>query len=119
MINLSWITKGNVKSSSDVSIKILKDNRVSIIFRNNTDLTVTTNKKIEIATLNNRMYFRKGKEDGYSISRKNASGSGFVVISGVKQLIDFVEKYKGNYELKYDKGNKLFYIECEVQDEQI
>jgi hypothetical protein len=116
MIELKWITKEDVKSNSDVSIKLLKDNRASIIFRNNTDLTVTTNKKVEIAVLNNRMYFRKGKEDGYSISRKKASGSGFVVVSGIKELICFVGRYKGNYELKYDKGNKLFFIECEVEE---
>lgn len=116
MIDLKWITKKTVKSGKDVSIKLLKDKRVSIIFRNNTDLTVTTNKKIEIATFNNRMYFRKGKEDGYKISRKTASGSGFVVISGIKELVDFVDKYKGNYDLQYDKGNKLFYVECEVSE---
>lgn len=113
-MELNWISKQETYSSADISIKVYQQKNSytgGIIFRNKSDIAITSNGYIQIAIAENRLYFRKSDvKDGYHVNSKGGNSTKALRIVN-EQFYDFCKKYKGDYKLEYDKKNDLYYIE--------
>ena len=113
-MKLNWISKQETYSSADISIKVYRQKNScvgGIIFRNKSDLAIGNNGYIQVAIDDNRLYFRQSNEkDGYHVNNKSGNSTkGLRIVN--EQFYDFCKRYKGDYEMKYDRKNGLYFIE--------
>lgn len=114
-MRLKWISKQETYSSSDISLRVYKQKNSycgGVIFRNKSDIAISSNGYIQVAIDENRLYFRKSDEkDGYHINTKNKGNIHTKALRIVNEdFYDFCKKYQGNYSLQYDKKFDLYFV---------
>ena len=115
-----WIEAGQHKavSNSDVTISFMKsrDNLVNITFRNGVIYLISSTDYVKITKpLKNRIYFKQGYDkDGLLLNKnKNVTADNRYVRFQNDDLRKAFDEFGGDYELKYDNFNELYYIEKE------
>ena len=112
--NLNFITKTRYKSGEDISISLVgkKETAVNVIFRNNTDRTISKTGYVAFAIDGDLLYFKEETEElGYKMSRNDTVNKTTQIRN--TEIIDYAITHSGDYKLLYDRELKLFYINAE------
>ena len=114
MVEIVWFDKdrSHTISKSDVSIKKIPGNRVSIILRNGyaAEISKTGFFRLGLSTKQpTRLYFMAADENGWKAYETTQSGANSSIkIKG--KLVDALAKFEGDYEMDLDDDN-LYYID--------
>lgn len=123
-----WVGAGQhhrtIKSKADVSLHIVSNNKkdaIALTFRNGIHKLITETDYILVSMpKKNRIYFKQGTQMNGLLLGKNKGTlvdnrySRFYAEEDVKFFLDF----HGEYELKHDDFNELYYIEKEESNDK-
>lgn len=100
-------------NNHDCTIKILRNydkERTCIVFRNGIEKKISPTSYVVYAIYQNRLYFKAEDQiNGYKIY-KSTTYTCRVQIQN-KKLNKFIENKQGDYDMKFDIKNNLYYIE--------
>lgn len=111
---------GDRGSTFDVTIskgKTTNKQKWNFVLRN--DYVYTFSKQIQVGNFENKLFFKEVQYHGYSITVQDGSGSkkrkkptSYFKLPVCKET-EYIEKFIGDHEMKYDELLELYYIEVE------
>lgn len=99
------------RSRSDVSIKMLKGNRVEFIFRNNSWEKLDETGHIVTAVCLDKIYFRSaGCKEGFMIQGQKAKNRYVTFKAEFERYERWISKNGNEFSLEYDEQEDLYFI---------
>ena len=115
-MKLSWISKEKGRaatSGADVTMRVIKDGRCALTFRNGSAQKISKTGYIQLAVYQNKLYFREADaKTGYCLANSGTNSENKSIKLSHVGLCEFAEKREGNYALKGDVEMQLYYIDC-------
>lgn len=125
--HMGWITpaSAHIKSNNkDVTVTVIgkKLPSASVKFYNKAELHVLKSEDglMQVAIIASRLYFKfkqaEQGERGFKLGKDNSNCVCKRLQTSHKGLVEFCEKHRGSYNLKYDTMRKLYYIDTVTEE---
>ena len=119
---MNWINRKNnnyQRSDSDISIHtivIRNKSYIDFIFRNDVwKFFESPDLRLEMAVENNRIYFRSSKYGMKLSLGSSACSNRYMKYPVNKYTQSIADKFVGDYDLKFDETEKLYYISLDAR----